>query len=92
VTTGAASADIAAAIETALLARAGKHSGDELKALCPFHDDTAPSLDWNSSKHVFLCRSCGEKGGWKKLAKALGVEPPPDRPVRRRVPRQEQRR
>lgn len=38
-----------------------KH-GKDFKAVCPFHDDTNPSLSVSSSKQIFNCFVCGEKG------------------------------
>ena len=39
-------------------------SGDERRCLCPFHDDTKPSMTVNLEKGVFCCHaaSCGEEG------------------------------
>lgn len=36
--------------------------GEEIRILCPFHDDTAPSLDASKDKGVFLCRACQASG------------------------------
>ena len=33
------------------------------KVLCPFHNDTRPSLSINLEKGWFKCHSCGEKRG-----------------------------
>jgi len=33
------------------------------KALCPFHDDTNPSLNFNQDKGQFKCHGCDAKGG-----------------------------
>lgn len=67
--------------------------GDEGKALCPFHEDTEPSLSVNLKSGKFLCFGCGEKGDiftfYQKrhdcdfkgaltgLARIAGVEGPP---------------
>ncbi len=32
-------------------------------ALCPFHDDTSPSLRVNVETGAFRCMACGAKGG-----------------------------
>jgi len=32
-------------------------------AICPFHDDTQPSLRVNVDKGAFKCMACGAKGG-----------------------------
>ena len=31
--------------------------------VCPFHDDTSPSLRINTQKGCFKCMACGAKGG-----------------------------
>jgi hypothetical protein len=36
--------------------------GQEYKALCPFHDDKNPSLNFNNKTGQFICRGCGKKG------------------------------
>lgn len=36
--------------------------GTQKKALCPFHDDTKPSLEINTEKKVFNCFACGVSG------------------------------
>lgn len=36
--------------------------GDEALALCPFHDDTNPSLSINLKSGLYNCFSCGAKG------------------------------
>ncbi len=48
---------------------------DEVLILCPFHDDTNPSMSVNTKKGVFHCFSCKESGGFSKLiAKLDGVD------------------
>lgn len=37
-------------------------SGNEWKALCPFHEDTIPSLSINCEKEVYFCHGCGKSG------------------------------
>ena len=37
-------------------------SGTKLKALCPFHDDHAPSLELNPERQSYKCWSCGAGG------------------------------
>lgn len=41
-----------------------EHRGrsDQRKALCPFHNDTKPSLNVNLTKKVFNCYPCGDGG------------------------------
>ena len=34
----------------------------QYKALCPFHEDTVPSLKVNTEKNIFHCFACGAKG------------------------------
>ena len=34
-----------------------------VSALCPFHDDTVPSLRINTEKGAFKCMACGASGG-----------------------------
>ena len=36
--------------------------GDEYSALCPFHDDTEPSLKFNNENGKYFCHGCGKKG------------------------------
>jgi DNA primase len=36
--------------------------GSELVCLCPFHEDTKPSLRVNTEKRVFHCFGCDTKG------------------------------
>lgn len=44
-------------------------SGFEWQAICPFHEDTSPSLSVNIRKGVYICYACGAKGNIKTLAK-----------------------
>ena len=37
-------------------------AGDELMALCPFHEEKQPSFSLNVEKGVFICFGCGESG------------------------------
>lgn len=36
--------------------------GNELKLLCPFHDERTPSFHYNVDKGVYQCFGCGAKG------------------------------
>lgn len=36
--------------------------GNELKMLCPFHDERTPSFHYNIDKGVYQCFGCGAKG------------------------------
>ena len=38
------------------------------KSLCPFHDDSHPSLSFNVSKNSYRCYVCGAHGGTIDLA------------------------
>lgn len=40
-----------------------KGNGEWVTAVCPFHDDTSPSLRINLEKGAFCCMACGVKGG-----------------------------
>jgi DNA primase len=40
-----------------------KIGGQEYQALCPFHQDTKPSFNFNNQKGVYFCHGCGKKGG-----------------------------
>lgn len=37
-------------------------NGDEIQALCPFHEDKNPSLSINTNKGTYFCHACGKKG------------------------------
>ncbi|MDR1975753.1 MAG: DNA primase [Campylobacteraceae bacterium] len=39
-----------------------KRSGANFKAVCPFHDDTTPSLHVSPSKQIYHCFACGAGG------------------------------
>jgi hypothetical protein len=74
---------VAQKIEARLRDRDGKRKGDEIIALCPWHEDKKPSFWFNVEKWAGTCRSCNEKTGWKKLAGALGIELPNRAALRR---------
>jgi DNA primase len=40
-----------------------KGKGLWVSAICPFHDDTAPSFRINTEKGAFKCMACGASGG-----------------------------
>lgn len=49
--------------------------GDEVRTLCPFHEDSRPSCFVNTKKKCFSCKSCSAEGNMVKyLAKHLGIE------------------
>ena len=37
--------------------------GSEFMAICPFHNDENPSLNFNSATGSFFCHGCGKKSG-----------------------------
>jgi DNA primase (bacterial type) len=39
-----------------------RHRGDERDCLCPFHDDTEPSFNYNAKTGLWKCHACGEGG------------------------------
>lgn len=45
------------------------------KALCPFHDDSRPSLTFNVSKNTFKCYVCDAHGGVIDLAMKMPNKP-----------------
>lgn len=51
-------------------------SGMEWQAVCPFHDDTAPSLSVNIRKGLYICYACGAKGNMKQLSKHFNDKEP----------------
>ena len=50
-------------------------NGEE-RYICPFHDDTNPSLDVNKEKGVYVCRACGKAGSLYDLAKEYNYPKP----------------
>tara|TARA_R110002012_G_scaffold290317_1_gene483917 strand:+ start:1023 stop:1874 length:852 start_codon:yes stop_codon:yes gene_type:complete len=54
-----------------------KGRGNQLIALCPFHDDTKHSFSINIDKGLYNCKSCGESGNAIKFAKEFGDDPKP---------------
>ena len=40
-----------------------RKAGVNYKGLCPFHDDSHPSLSFKVSKNTFRCFVCGASGG-----------------------------
>lgn len=54
-------------------------SGEEALALCPFHQDRNPSFRFNMRRGVYICYSCGAKGGIGRFLNHFGAsyqEPP----------------
>jgi hypothetical protein len=50
-----------------------KKVGSEYTGLCPFHEDTNPSLFVNSEKGVWHCFGCGRGGGINALVKEMSA-------------------
>lgn len=49
-------------------------TGNELIVLCPFHDDTQPSMYVNKTSGLWICHACGLRGNGELLSqKLLGV-------------------
>jgi len=46
-------------------------AGANYKMICPFHDDTHPSLTIHTGKQFFKCHACGEGGDVFKLVQRL---------------------
>ena len=40
---------------------------EEIKVICPFHDDTNPSMSINPRKGYYKCFTCGASGTETKL-------------------------
>lgn len=55
-------------------------TADEVSALCPFHDDSSPSLSLNVNSGLWVCYGCGEKGNARQLAAKIahGHDTPPE--------------
>jgi len=49
-------------------------NGAELKALCPFHDDTKPSFGANTEKNQYHCFGCQAKGNILDFVLAIDVD------------------
>ena len=39
-----------------------KIGGNEFQTICPFHDDTKPSFNFNNRTGQYFCHGCGKKG------------------------------
>lgn len=53
----------------------GRGSGKEVKGLCPFHDDSHPSLSVNLEKGVWICfAGCGGGNIFQFIARLEGVK------------------
>ncbi len=71
------SSNLTEAIRVAVMARDGHASGDEIRFLCPIHEDDGnphtPSASWNSTKGAWFCQVCREGGSNFDLAQRLGL-------------------
>ena len=69
---------LAQTITDYLMGHGGRKVGAEVRFTCPAHpqSDEHPSGNWNPTKAVWTCRSCGAGGGAIDLAKLLAVELP----------------
>jgi len=63
-------------LEREVAKRDATEERDEVRFLCPSHDDHHPSARWNPEKMVWRCDSCGAGGGWKDLYRRLGLGEP----------------
>ena len=52
-----------------------KKSGKNYFGLCPFHDDTNPSMSVSEDKKIFKCFSCGETGNAITFVQKLKIFP-----------------
>lgn len=68
--------DVIRQIEQVVNSRHPQKRGNEIRFLCPAHDDHNPSARWNIEKHLWCCDVCGVGGGWKDLANRLGIDTP----------------
>ena len=51
-------------------------SGDEIRFLCPFHDDSTPSASINAESGKWICHGCGKAGGLSALVgKTISIAP-----------------
>ncbi len=39
-----------------------RRRGDEIRVICPVHEDRRPSCDLNLERGVWICRACGASG------------------------------
>jgi hypothetical protein len=63
-------------LERHLLDRRGRPEGREIRFLCPAHEDTNPSARWSRTKATWYCDVCQKGGGWRDLARRLGLHTP----------------
>jgi len=75
------SPDFTQSVERATMGRSGKRLGSKIRFLCPSHDDSTPSADFELDGLVWTCRSCSAGGGIIDLAQRLGVDLPSSAPI-----------
>jgi len=46
------------------LTKVKKIGGHEFQGLCPFHEDSKPSFNFNNETGAYFCHGCGKKGGF----------------------------
>lgn len=66
--------DPTAQLEAACMDRQGKKEANEIRFLCPVHDDHHPSARYNPKKNVWTCDVCQTGGSGKDLAQRLNIE------------------
>ena len=47
-------------------------AGQNLKGLCPFHDERTPSFNVNPTTNTFRCFGCGAHGGPEDFERMIG--------------------
>lgn len=72
-------------LEAACMDRQGKKESNEIRFLCPAHDDHHPSARFNPGKKVWTCDVCGTGGGWQDLARRLGIDIEEKKPGKRNL-------
>lgn len=53
----------------------GTLHGKELRALCPFHNDSNPSFSLHSAKGVWICFKCGSGNFYELVERVLNCDP-----------------
>jgi hypothetical protein len=68
--------ELIAELDRTVRARSGRRAGEEVRFLCPAHNDHQPSARWSKAKAVWRCDACGAKGGALDLAARLHLPLP----------------
>jgi hypothetical protein len=50
-----------------------RRRGDELRVICPVHEDQHPSCDLNLARGLWICRACGASGDAVGMVLARGI-------------------